>query len=165
MFGSKAFQGVGDALGSIGSFIAESRKAEADRKWQAYNNAMVRLQDGQNQNSITTNENMRKERKATQVMQVQMSERATAASAEVSAAATGTTGNSVRAVLFDIGRNAARARQQIEKDDDWQDMQTDQQRLSSAMSAEMNVDLRQIPTPNPTTMMLGIAKGFMRGTQ
>lgn len=165
MFGANAFKGFGDALGAVGGFIAAQRKAESDRKWQAYNNKMVRLQDAQNQNSITTNENMRKERKATQVMQVQMSERATSASAEVAAASTGTIGRSVNMVLFDIGRNAASARQAIEKDDDWQDAQTDNQRLQSAMQAEMQVDLRQIPGPNPATMMLGVAQGFMRGTQ
>lgn len=165
MFGSNAFKGGGDVFNAIGSFIADSRRAASERKWQKYNNTMVRLQDAQNQNSITTNVNMRQERKAAQLQQVQMSERATSASAEVSAAATGTVGRSVDMVLFDIGRNAARARGQIERDEEHQVYSDDQQRLASSLQADMAVDLRQIPSPSPATMMLGIAKGFMRGTQ
>lgn len=165
MFGANAMSGFMSGLQSIGSFIAAGQKAESDRKWQEYNNKMTRLQDAMNQNAITTNENMRKESKHKQLMQVMKSERSTLATAEVEAAATGTIGRSVNMVLKDINRNAANARQNIEKDDDWQDMQTDNQRLQSAMQTEMQIDLRHIPNPSPASLMLGIGTALVRGTQ
>lgn len=162
MFGANAMSGAMGIFQSFGSFIAAGQKAESDRKWQDYNNKMTRLQDAQNQNALTTNENMRKERKHVQLMQVQMSETATKASAEVSAAATGTIGRSVNMVLFDVGRNGARARQAIEKDDDWQDAQTDNQRMQSAMQTELQLDLRHIPGPSPASLMLGLGTGLIK---
>lgn len=165
MFGSNpAGMGLG-LLQNVGSFIAQSRQAAADRKWQAYNNKMTRLQDAQNQNAITTNENMRKERKHTQLMQVQKSERSTLAKAEVAAAATGTIGRSVNAVLFDVKRNAATARQQIERDDDWQDLNTDQQRMQSALQTEMSLDLRHIPGPSIGSLFMGLGTTMVKGMQ
>lgn len=164
-FGSQAMSGMTGIFQSVGSFIAASNKAESDRKWQDYNNKMVRLQDGQNQNSITTNENARKERKHTQLMQVQLSETATAASVEVAAATGGTIGRSVTMAIKDVHRNAARARQAIEKDDDMQDAVTDNQRLNSAMGAQLNVDLRQIPGPSPASLMMGLGGGLMKMMQ
>ena len=164
-FGANAMGGLFQGFQAIGSFIAAGKKAESDRQWQEYNNKMTRLQDAQNQNALTTNENMRKERKHAQLMQVQKSETATKASAEVSAAATGTIGRSVNMVLFDIGRNAANARTAIEKDDKQQDAQTDNQRMQSAMQTELQLDLRHIPGPSPATLMLGIGGGLIKGMQ
>lgn len=161
-FGANAMSGATSIFQSIGSFIAAGKKAESDRKWQDYNNRMTRLQDAQNQNALTSNENMRKERKHVQLMQVKMSETATKASAEVSAASTGTIGRSVNMVLFDVGRNAARARSSIEKDDDWQDAQTDNQRMQSAMQTELQLDLRSIPGPSAASLMLGIGSGLVK---
>ena len=160
-FGSGAASGLTSIFQSVGSFIAAGQKAESDRKWQAYNNKMVRLQAGMNENVLTTNENMRKERKANQLMQVQLSEHATAATVEVSAAATGTIGRSVAMTLKDVSRNASRARQAIEKDDDMQDLQTDNQRLQNAMQTEMQIDLRHIPKPSMASLMLGMGSGLV----
>ena len=142
---------------SVGSFIYQSRKAENDRLWQDYNNRMVRIQDGMNQNAITTNENMRKERLAMQKFSLQKQEMATTATAEVAAAATGTVGRSVNMVLFDINRNAAQARAKLDRDDEYGDEQARNQREQSAMGAQLQLDLRDIPNPNPATMLMGIA--------
>ena len=162
MFGANAMSGVVGMFSQFGSFIAAGQKAESDRKWQAYNNKMTRLQDAMNQNSITTNENMRKESKHKQLMQIMKSERSTLASAEVSAASTGTIGRSVNMVLKDINRNAATARAGIEKDDDWQDAQTDNQRLQSAMQTEMQIDLRHIPNPSLGGLFTGLATSGLK---
>jgi hypothetical protein len=153
---SSIFSGISSGIGAIGSYIAAQKKAESDRKWQEYNNKMTRLQDAQNQNSITTNENMRKERKAQQLFQVQKAENSTVASAEVSAASTGTIGRSVDMVLYDVHRNAAVTREQIEKDDRNQDAVTDNQRMSSALQTELQIDKRQIQDPSTASLLLGL---------
>ena len=145
---------------SIGSFIYQKRKAENDRKWQEYNNKMVRIQDGMNQNAITTNENMRMERLAKQQFSVQKQEMSTIASAEVAAAATGTVGRSVNMVLFDINRNAAETRQKLNRDSEYAAEQARNQREQSAMGAQLQLDLRHIPDPNPASMLMGIAGGI-----
>ena len=160
MFGITAKGALG-GLQEFGSFIAASQKAASDRKWQAYNNKMTRLQDAQNNNALTANERMRKERKHAQVMQVQKSEYATLASAEVAAAASGTVGRSVNAVMFGVKKNAAAARKAIERDDELQDIQTDQNRLQSAMQTAMALDLRAIPRPNPASLLLGIGSSII----
>lgn len=156
MFGASQGKLGLDIISQVGSFIVQSRQAAADRKWQAYNNKMTRLQDAINQNALTSNERMRKEKKAVQLLQVQKSEGATVAKAEVSAAATGTVGRSVNMVIFDIKRNAATARQSIERDDEMADEQTDHQRMLSAMSAQMQLDLRSLPGPSAGTLLAGL---------
>ena len=160
-FGSSSMSGLTSVFQSVGSFIAAGQKAESDRKWQDYNNKMTRLQDAQNQNSITSNWNMRKERKVAQLQQVSLSETATAATVEVNAAATGTVGRSVTAALKQVSRNAATARQAIMKDDLAQDAVSDNQRLQSAMQTEMQLDLRHIPNPSGASLMLGIGAGLV----
>lgn len=160
-FGSNAMSGLTGIFQSVGSFIAAGQKAESDRKWQDYNNKMTRLQDAQNQNAITTNWNMRKERKVMQLQQVRLSENATSATVEVNAAASGTIGRSVTMALKEVSRNGARARAAIEKDDQQQDAQSDNQRLQSAMQTEMQLDLRHIPGPSPASLMLGLGTGLI----
>lgn len=142
---------------NIGSYFAARSKAKADRKWQQYNNAMVRLQDGQNQNTLTTNELLARRRHKQQAIQIQKSEFATKASVEVSAAAAGTTGKNVNMMLFDVTRTAteAQARNDTELDDTF--LQINHQRQQSALGAQMNLDLRSIPSPSPLTYALGFA--------
>ena len=165
MFSSNAWQGGFQALQAFGSYIAANKKAAADRKWQAYNNKMTRLQDAQNQNAITTNELMRKERKQEQLINIQKQERETLASAEVSAAASGTIGRSVNMVLFDINRNAAAARGAVERDDQYQDVVTDNQRMQSAMQTELQMDLRQITGGSASSLMLGLGSALVTATK
>lgn len=155
-FGAQQMGGMMDAFSTLSSYITAGKQAKQDRLWQEYNNKMTRIQGGLNQGIITTNDLMRKDRKMTQLLQIEKSEKATAASAEVSAAATGTIGNSVNMVLFDIGRNAATARAQLERDDDLQDVQSQNQRLQSALGMEMQIDNRTINGPSMASMMLGL---------
>ena len=155
-FGADSMSAIFSGLSSIGSYIAARQQAESDRQWQEYNNKMTRIQDAQNQNAITANANMRREREHAQLMQIDKSEKATLATAEVSAAASGTIGRSVNMVLFDINRNAANARGALAKDSDMQDVQDQNQRMQSAMQSEMELDLRYITNPSPASLLLGL---------
>lgn len=152
--------GVG-VIAQVGSFITASQQAASDRAWQTYNNKMARLTAAQTNNSITTNELMRKSRKRGQLFQIAKSEIATKATAEVAAAAAGATGNSVKMTQFDIGRNAANARGAIERDDQYQDINTDNQRLQTSMQLAMNLDLRSIPNPTGAAQLLGISSSIV----
>ena len=164
-FGAAQMQGMMGMFSTFNSFITASKQAKQDRLWQEYNNKMVKMQDGMNQGVITTNDLMRKDRKQTQLMQIAKSEAAVTASAEVSAASTGTVGNSVNMTLFDIGRNASNARVALERDDDLQDVQSMNQRMQSAMGAEMQIDRKKINGPSPASLLLGLGEGVIKMTQ
>jgi len=162
MWSDLQMQGTASLVTSLGSYIAASKKAKSDKLWQDYNNKMTRLSDAQNQNALTVNENMMRERSALAEVQIRKSEMLTLGSAEVSAAATGTTGRSTRAVLFDIRRNAANASKARQQDLDYQYLGIDNQRQGSAMQAQANIDHTVIPKPNPATYILGFANDYAK---
>jgi hypothetical protein len=140
---------------SLGSFILSSAEAKNKRKWQKYNNAMLMLQSGQNNNVLTDNENMARERSAEEAFLIRRSEYITKASVEVEAAASGTVGRSVNMVLFDVGRNAAVADRDRQRDLDLQYLGFDNQRRQLAMETKMSLDTSDIPNPNPFSAALG----------
>lgn len=162
MFTATQISGAFGLLDTFGSFGAAMSKAKTDRAWQAYNNKMVNLQRAQAQGAITTNALIRKEAKQGELMQVQLSERATKASAEVSAAASGTEGRSVDMVLFDIDRNAARARATIETNDDYADEATQISRIQTDLQAAAQLDTRTISNPNVGSLLLGIGSNVLK---
>lgn len=159
-WGSVFMRGLPGAVGSLVGYITASQDAKQQRKWQAYNNALVRLQNAQNQNAITTNEGMATERASEAEYAIRKSEYITKGSAEVSAAATGTIGRSVDLVLFDIGRNAAKASADKARDLGYQMLGFQQQRESSNLQTEMNIDRASIPGPNPADMVMGLTTPF-----
>lgn len=144
---------------NIGSYILANADAKNKRKWQKYNNTMLRLQSGQNQNTLTDNENMLRERSQEEAFLIRRSEYITKASVEVAAAATGTAGRSVNMVLFDVGRNAAIADRDRQRDLQLQYLGIDNQRKSEAMGLAMSIDQTNIPNPNP----FGYALDFLSG--
>lgn len=146
---------------TFNSYITASANRKVQQKWQEYNNAMVRFQNAQNQNGITTQELIRKESKGAKLLQIQKSERSTLAQAEVSAATTGTVGRSVNMQLFDIQRNAADARANIETTDDYQDIVTQTQRWQSTIAAEMQMDRRPLPSAGSSAALLGIGSTLL----
>lgn len=163
-FGAQQMNGAFSALSSLTSFITAGKQAKQDRLWQEYNNKMLKLQNAENQNIITTNDLMRRDRKHTQLMQIEKSETATIATAEAQAAASGTIGNSVNAALREISVNASNAKQAIERDDDLQDVQSMNQRFQSNMGMEMQMDRRVISGPSTASLMLGIGEGLIKAT-
>lgn len=146
--------GLTSVIQGVGSYIVAKKQAADDKRWRDYNNAMTNLQNAQNQNTITTNENLAIERSAEQAYQIRKSEYITKASAEVQAAATGTTGNSVDMVLFDIGRNAADADAKRLMDLEAQVLGFNNQRVTSNMQTAASIDYRVTPTPSLTSSLL-----------
>ena len=140
---------------SIGSYILQAAEAKNRRKWQKYHNTMLNLQAAQNQNTLTDNENMARERSQEEAFLIRRSEYITKASVEVAAAATGTTGRSVNMVLFDVGRNAAIADRDRQRDLQLQYLSIDNQRRSVALDAKLAQDNTHIPSPNPFSAALG----------
>lgn len=140
---------------AIGSYIVQAQEAKNKRAWQKYNNAMTMLARGQNENAVTANENMARERSQEEAFLIRRSEYITKASAEVAAAATGTVGRSVNMVMFDVGRNAAIADRNRQRDLELQYVQFDNQRQNIELQAKQSLDLTDIPNPNPFSTMLG----------
>lgn len=147
-------QMAGAGLAAVTSYVAASKKAKSDRLWKDYNNRMLRLQNAINQNAITTNEILAKRRSTIEENNLRKSGLATAAKVEVSAAASDTIGRSVNMVLFDTARNTANAVKQRADDLEAQQLQFNQQRMSSNIQTESQVDYATIPSPSPVSAML-----------
>lgn len=155
MWTDVATQGALSGFKAIGSYITAKRQAKADKAWQDYNNKLTRMQDAMNQNALTTNENMLRERAARDKFNIEISKYKTTAAAEVASASIGAEGNSVDLVMLEISQNAARAQNEIETDADYQYMGIQQQRRSSKMQAEMQLDYTQIVKPSIASAVLG----------
>ncbi|MCY1708358.1 virion core protein, T7 gp14 family [Pannonibacter sp. SL95] len=155
MWNELALSGVGSFIRRGVSFVAAQREAKVRRQWQDYSNKMVRIADAQNQNAITTNQLLAKERSTVQSYDIQRSALVTKAQAEASAAAAGTSGNSVNAVLLEIDRNEAETQARRVRDLNTQLLQGEQQRSNSALQAVQSLDFSPIPMPKATTYALG----------
>lgn len=135
-------------------YLASSLQARQDNKMRKFNNLMVRIQQGFAYNALTANANLARERAAEQKFLIQQSEYSTRASAENAAAATGTTGNSVQATLFDISHNAAIANQQVDQELSGTYLSLDHQRQQISFQSELQIDNTR-SRANPATAILG----------
>lgn len=142
---------------SVGSFLVAGAEAKNRRRWQKYNNALISMQVGQQVSTLNTNQNIARERSAEEAFLIRRSEYITKASAEVAAAATGTTGRSVNMTLFDIGRNAAIADRDRVRDFELQVLGMEQQKAQAIMQGKLSLDVTDIPSPNPFSALLGFA--------
>lgn len=156
MWGHMALQMGASVVQHGMSFIAASKEAASKRKWQVYNNAMTRIADGQNQNAITTNQNMAVGRSTVQQFEIERSEYTTRAQVETAAAVAGTGGRSVNQTMFQVDRNAAVAQRNRLSDLQAQLDGFDNQRRTSAFQAAQQIDYTYIPSPSPVTAMLGL---------
>lgn len=157
MWAELALQGGLSMLRQGVEYSEAKKAAEAKKAWQAYKNTMVELSNANNQNIITTNENIARGSSIEQAFQIERSEYITSAQAEASAAASGVEGRSVNAVQFDIERNAASAQTRRKQDLNAQYLQFDNQRQQSAFQAALSHDYSPIPEPKPATYALNFA--------
>lgn len=163
MWADWQINGVVGGFQAIGTYIQQSRKAKNDRKWQAYNNAMTRMQDGLNQSNINTNQNMAVERQVRESYALRVAEYQTSSKAEAAAAAVGAEGNSVDKVLLEVSNNEARMQQQLRTDMNYQMVGFQNQRQSSALQTQMQLDFTQIPKPNLASSLLSWGADTMKG--
>lgn len=157
MWSDIALSGAQSLIKSGVSFFAAQQQAEAEKRWQKYNNAMTMLGNASNQNTINTNEILAAERGANQRFEIGRSKYITVGQAEASAAASDTEGRSVNAVVFDVERNAAKAQAALRADLQAQYLSLDHQRQSSAFQMASNLDYSYIPQPNAATYLMGFS--------
>lgn len=150
------------ALKGVTGYIQSAREASYKQKIKEYNNQMVRLADANNQNAITTNQNLAVERSTRTAFAIERSHYATTGKAEVAAAASGTAGRSVNQTMFQIDRSAAEAEASRKSDLDAQLAGFSQQRLNSNMQARQATDISFIPQPNPAATMLGLTGDLIK---
>lgn len=141
--------------GTLGGFIASSIQRKSDAAWARYNNAMLMIQNGVNQNVITTNENIKREQMLQKRFAIERSRYSTTSSTEVAAAATGTIGRSVNSVLFDVQRNAQLADEQNTREFEYVKVSADQDRLTSSLHTQLSMDLSKMGR-GETNRMLGL---------
>lgn len=148
---------------SLGSFILNRRQAKADKAWQKYNNALTRMQNAQNHNAITVNEGLLAERTTRAKFAVRQAAYRTQGEAEMSAAAVGATGNNVERVLATLKKNESRELTQLDRDFEAQALQLAEQRTASNLQTEMQIDYKQIPSPNLlSTLLTGVGDVSMK---
>lgn len=146
--------GAVGGMQAIGNYIVQRRQAKSDLAWQKYNNTMTRLQGAINQNNINTNQNMAVERQVRETYNLRLAKYQTESKAEVASAALGAEGNSVDMVMRDINMNEARMQEQMRTDMNYQMVGFNNQRQSSAMQTEMQIDYTQIPKPSLAQSLL-----------
>lgn len=146
-------------LGAIGQYQADKARNKAERAWQAYSNTMTRLSDSVNQNAITSNAILAMETSVAQGLQIERNAIDASAQVENDAAAAGVTGRSVNRVMFGVMRNAAERENERQINLRNSRLETDQQRLNSRMSAEMQQDYTYLPKPKLASYLLGAASG------
>lgn len=156
-WGDMAFSGGLSLLKAGVSYSEAKSKAESDRLWQKYNNSMVNISAAISSNNVLTNEMFARDKSIQQGVAIRKSEFLTSASVEATAAASGTTGRSVNAVLFDVQRNAANADANRVNDWDKQEVGFGVQRQQIAQQAMLQQDNRTIRDPSLATTMLGLA--------
>lgn len=134
--------------------MVDETAAKAGRLVQQFNNTMVRLSDANNQNAITTNQMLSNEAFADQALMIRKGGLIAAAKTETMAAAAGVKGRSVNQAMFDVQRNAAQRDYQRQVAQKNQNLAFDQQRVNSALGAEMNQDYSYIPKPRAASYYL-----------
>lgn len=150
-----ALDGSLSLMQNVGSFLVASKQRKLQKKWQAYNNKLTRLQNAENQNALTTNAGMAIERSQEQSWAIQKSEYVTTGAVEAAAAASGTTGRSVDLVLGEVRKNAAAAQGRRAEDLKYTLLGIDQQSRQSNLQTAISIDNTTIPSPSPASALLG----------
>lgn len=151
-----ALDGGLSALRQGVSFIGAQQTADAKKAAQKYKNGMIALSGANQQNAITTNENMASDRSNDLAFEIDKSDYVTSAKAEVQAAAAGTGGRTVNMTMFDIDRNAANAQTQRLRDLNDQYVVDDAQRRNTAFQVATATDNNFIPEPSGAALALGL---------
>lgn len=152
-------------------YANQKAMAEYNRKMQEYRNKMTMLSAAQQQNTITQNVTSAIQSSAVVATDIQKKVQEATGSAEVSAAATGTTGRSVEMVNSSIER--AGAAQEYSRQQQLQQVfdSADTQRQNVAMQAVMQQDLNWYQNPaEPSAFRVlaglgGVAAGYYSATK
>lgn len=145
--------GMSAAAGYM-NYQDEKAQYKAQKQMQDYRNKMTNLANAINQNAITTNTTLAIQQSAINAGRMQTEALGIEGAVTASAAAAGVKGRSVNAIMLDAERRAGL--KEKDRADQLQQffLQTDQQRVSSSMSATMNQDLSYIPKPSLARSMI-----------
>lgn len=160
-----ALDGSLSLMQNVGSFLVAAKQRKLQKKWQAYNNKLTRLQNAENQNALVTNAGMAIERSAEQNWAIQKSEYVTTGQVEAAAAASGTTGRSVDLVLGEVSKNAAAAQARRAEDLQFTLLGIANQSRASKLQTEMSIDNTTIPSASPASALLGFTSDLATGWQ
>lgn len=148
------------AIGMLGAesilgYQADKEQSDAKRAWQTYSNTMTDLSQAMNQNAITQNEILALETSADVAEDIQIDRLRAEGAAQVSAAASGIKGRTIRMGIFDIYRSASIAEGRRTRALDNKFLAFDQQRRSSSMTAALRKNYSFIPKPSLTNTIIG----------
>lgn len=144
----------GNFLSAFMSYEADKAEAKARRAWQAYQNKMVQLSAGLQQDALTTNQIFAMDALTQQGFQADRQTMDTLGSTEVAAAAAGVKGKSVNLAMRDVMRTAGM--RQAERQEAFKNTMLgfETQRRQVAMSAAMQKEYSYIPKPKMASYLL-----------
>ncbi|HXB13647.1 MAG TPA: hypothetical protein VNZ45_16790 [Bacteroidia bacterium] len=146
---------AGMSLLSAGSsYMAAKQQNEFAQKWQTYSNAMVNIQNGQNQNSISNNEQVAVTEAVNTDINIQKSALILGAKQQVQAAAAGVQGRSVNQSLMAIQAQASEARSNNQTNLTNQLNSYASQREQGNMTTAMEQKNSYLPTPQIANYLL-----------
>lgn len=146
------------ALSANAAGAASEQQYKANKKWQKYENTMLRLSDAQNQNAITQNQTYATMASAAAALEIDKQLIQQRGQATVEAAAAGVGGGSVASSVRAVTRSAASLEYARQEELKAQYLGFDAQRRNSAFNAKMSMDESYIPKPSPLSTILGFAK-------
>jgi len=155
----------GQIGGAIANFITASREAQSKKEWQEYNNKMVNLQNGMNQNAITQNNSIARQVVLNNRINLMRSTMVATAKVRANAAAAGVAGQSVENTVLGLNRNSTIAGHNQTIGLEREIAANEVKRIQSVLGASLQQDRSHIPTPNPMGLLAGIASGFTQGQQ
>lgn len=147
------------ALGTLGKMSAARTQYKMERSAQRHRNAVLAVQSAQQLNRV--NVNAARIVRNNQIVDVNMQTAGLEdlASAEVSAAAAGAGGGSVRAVMQNVTRSALVAQAARKKSFQQEMLNISYEQQDIRMGAEMNRDISVLPKPS---IGLGLLQGGAR---
>lgn len=150
-------QAAVSAVGNIFDFLQKDKQAQSDQAWRNYDNAMAKIGDANNQNTLTINERLADDHAALQRLAISKSAFSTQGDIVTAAATANTSGRSVQRSLLMAAHNANTQLNSVADDLEKTYLQIDEQRRQSTMQAVESQDFTAIPRPTGASQILGFA--------
>lgn len=149
-------------IGQFSSHSTNDLQARLDRSMQAYRNTLTALSAAGAQNAITLNSIDAADVAEEEALQIRVQGLQQQGTAEVAAAASGTSGNSVGAVVQSLKANALRANTARLKTLGRQLQSYDAQREQTELDKRLNTDISVIPSPSIGSSLLGLGTNLLK---
>jgi hypothetical protein len=146
---------------SLGEFASARIQAGLEEKMQAYRNTMSKLSAARATNAVQVNEARTVDAATIADAMMQRQALQDQGRVEMEAAASGTTGNSVKMVMDDLKASAGRASYAQKRQTSQALSEMREDRKSIAINSVLNKDIQVIPKPSIGSALLGAGTNLL----